>query len=371
MTPREANAARPAMSCRQAAALLPFFACDELEPPERELVVAHLAVCERCSAQLQEERALLDAVAAAPRPADRLDPSDILLARVRSELAEALDDLAAPPVRTHWQPFGGFRRLMVLRPAWSAAFLVLLGVFVGARTSLFHPSGESSEGGHIVRAAPPLTDEQLAKMAVAGVNFTPSSDAEPGTLQLHLRAEQPFVLTGNLEDTGVRRVLTYVVENGQRFDAGVRLDCLDALKAATKHADVRHALLAAARRDANPAVRLKALDVLRDAAERADVREVYLDALEHDANPGIRVEAVNLLLGSLQIEDGDSVLVVTPVQEPAVAPLAPGRNSLAPDDASLARILRALESMTRKDPNRYVRLRSAAALRQIGPREVH
>jgi hypothetical protein len=371
MTSRESDPARPVMNCRRAASLLPFFACEELDPQEREQLAAHLATCGRCTAQLQEERDLLDAVAAAPQSADRLDPSDILLAQCRSELAESLDDLAAPQVRTRWQPFAWLRRLIIVHPAWSAAFLVLLGIFVGARASLFHAVGENSTSGRIVRASPPLTDDQLAKMAVAGINFSPSSEAEPGTIQVQLRAEQPYILTGNLDDTGMRRVLTYVVENGQRFDAGVRLDCLDALKLATKDTDVRRALLAAARRDANPAVRLKALDALRDAAEEADVRDAYLDALEHDANPGIRVEAVNLLVGSLQLEGADSVLVLTTSPNVPPAPPAPSVNPPAPDSAALARILRTLENMTRKDPNRYVRLRSAAALRQIGPREVH
>jgi len=30
------------------------------------------------------------------------------------------------------------------------------------------------------------------------------------------------VLTGNLDDADVRQVLMYVVENGERFDSGVR-----------------------------------------------------------------------------------------------------------------------------------------------------
>jgi HEAT repeat protein len=33
-------------------------------------------------------------------------------------------------------------------------------------------------------------------------------------------------------------------------------------------------------------------------------------------------------------------------------------------------VIRTLEDLQRSDPNRYVRLRSAAALRQIGTREV-
>jgi hypothetical protein len=40
------------------------------------------------------------------------------------------------------------------------------------------------------------------------------------------------------------------------------------------------------------------------------------------------------------------------------------------DAASLDRVIRVLQQLQRRDPSRYVRLRSAAALRQIGPREV-
>jgi hypothetical protein len=40
------------------------------------------------------------------------------------------------------------------------------------------------------------------------------------------------------------------------------------------------------------------------------------------------------------------------------------------DDESVGRVVRALEDLQRRDPNRYVRLRSAAALRQISGRDL-
>jgi HEAT repeat protein len=43
--------------------------------------------------------------------------------------------------------------------------------------------------------------------------------------------------------------------------------------------------------------------------------------------------------------------------------------SQIPPDPSVDRVIRALEGLQHRDPNPYVRLRSAAALRQIGPRE--
>jgi HEAT repeat protein len=144
----------------------------------------------------------------------------------------------------------------------------------------------------------------------------------------------------------------------------VRLDCLEALKAASRDLQVRQALITAARKDQNPAVRMKALESLRDAAADDDVRQALLDALEHDENPGVRVEAVNVLVGSLQ--HGDTA-ELAPEPNDATAVVAP---SGAVEDPSVDRVIRALQHLQRRDPNPYVRVRSAAALRQIGPRDV-
>jgi hypothetical protein len=351
-------------NCKDVAPLLVFYACDEVSDRERKQIEAHIAKCEACAAQLAEEYDLLEAIVAAPQPADELDSSGILLSQCRSELAEALDDLFAPPIQEHWRPFGWLRRWMALRPAWSGALLVLFGIAVGVQLLPWlqdRNNGNANGQAMNVMAKPPLSKDQLDKMEVAGINFSPSSDAGSPNVQVKLSAEQPMVLTGSVDDSDMRHVLTYVVENGERFDAGVRLDCLEALKAAWRDQQVRQALIAAARKDQNPAVRMKALESLRDAASDDGVRQALLDALEHDANPGVRVEAVNVLVGSLQRGDTEEIAAVaTPV-------VKPGRPE---EDQSVERVVRALEQLQRRDPSRYVRLRSAAALRQIGPREV-
>ena len=126
----------------------------------------------------------------------------------------------------------------------------------------------------------------------------------------------------------------------------------------------------AARTDKNDAVRLKALDALRDYTHEVSVRDTLLDALHHDANPGVRVEAVNLLVNSLGGDndlmsggDGNLPVVATPASnaEPA---------AINGDGEDVGRVVRALEDLQRRDPNRYVRMRSAAALRQIGSRDM-
>jgi len=359
------------MSCRDVAPLLVFFVCDEVSESERRQISAHLASCEACAAQLAEERAFQEALAAGAQPADVLDSAGVLLAQCRSELAEALDDRSAPPLQEHWRPFGWLRRWMALRPAWSGALLVLFGMLLGTQ---FVPWLQSRNGDNAnnqavdVKAKPQITEAQLEKMAVAGINFSPTSGSDSPTVQLQLSAEQPLVLSGNVDDSDMRRVLTYVVENGDRFDTGVRLDCLDALKAGIRDQQVRHALITASRKDQNPAVRMKALESLRDAASDDAVRQALLDALQHDTNPGVRVEAVNMLVRSLERESPEAASAPVVPNAPDVSPVY-GVSSL-PSDPSIERVVRALQDLQRRDPSRYVRLRSAAALRQIGPREV-
>ncbi|HTF24390.1 MAG TPA: HEAT repeat domain-containing protein [Candidatus Limnocylindria bacterium] len=361
------SAFEKSVNCDDVALLLVFYACNEVSDRERKHIDAHVANCEACAAQLAEESQLQEAMITAPQPADELDSSGILLSQCRSELAEALDDLSAPPIQEHWRPFGWLRRSMALRPAWSGALLVLFGIVVGVQVLPWLRNGNNGNANGQamnVMAKPPLTKDQLDNMEVAGINFSPSSDAGSPNVQLHLSAEQPMVLTGSVDDSDMRHVLTYVVERGERFDAGVRLDCLEALKAASRDQQVRQALIAAARKDQNPAVRMKALESLRDASSDDDVRQALLDALQHDANPGVRVEAVNVLVGSLQHRESEETVPEAPEATPVVKP---GR---AEEDQSVERVVRALQQLQHRDPSRYVRLRSAAALRQIGSREV-
>jgi hypothetical protein len=353
------------LPCKDITALLVFYACGETSEQETLRIETHLAACAACSAHLAEERGLHETLMEALQASEQFDSGGILLAQCRSELAEALDDLTAQPLQEQWRPVGWLRRWMALRPVLSGAFLVLFGAALGTQMVPWLTARlDSGSNQHTVNVSPSarFTDEQLAKMAVAGISLAPTPDSAPGTLQLHVRTEQPLVLAGTVDDPDMRRVLTYVVENGDRTETGVRLDCLEALRARTADLDVRRALLFAARKDQNPAVRMKALESLRDAVVDQGVRETLIDALEHDANPGVRVEAVNMLVRSL--EPGS--LEGPPTPEVAPAPEGVER----PLDASMEHVIKTLQDLQRNDPNRYVRLRSAAALRQIGPRQV-
>ena len=360
-------------ACEEIAGLFVFYLCNELDDRERAAVDEHVAECDSCRAQLTEERNFADAIESLPQAADQLDRSGVLLSQCRSELAERLDDLAQPVVKDDALRFGWFRRWMILHPAWSGSALVLLGLVAGAQTRLWMVNREepvSLDQAVNVRPSSQITDEQLSNMAVAGIDITPSPSGTSGlqNVRLQLSAEQPVVLTGSLDDGDVRRVLTYVVKSGDRFNPGVRLDCLEALKSRSLDKEVRGALLEAARKDMNPAVRLKALEALRDASNDLVVRQVLLETLQHDTNPGVRVEAVNLLVRSLEDANG---LAPMPTDEDLQLIETNGGRTASNDPESMAHLIQALEELQHKDPSRYVRLQSSAALRQIGDRQDH
>lgn len=366
------NANEPNRVCEEIAALLVFYVCDEVDDRERAAIEQHVAQCGVCRAHLAEHREFQGAVDSVPRAGDQqLDGAGILLSQCRSELAEKLDDLERPAAKQQVPALGWLRGWMMLHPAWSAAALVLIGLVAGTEYAQWSSTRNIAvPQGQVVNVRPvsQLTDDQLSKMNVAGINFTPSLYSGSKNVRVRLSAEQPIELNGNIDDSNVRNVLTFVVRNGQRFDSGMRLDCLDALKSRAEDAEVRSALLAAARNDQNPAVRLKALEALRDAGVDSAVREALLDTLQHDSNPGVRVEAVNLLVRSLEQAPHESMVAPSSSPETVSAGMIQAGTRVNEGDGSIDNVIRTLENLQRSDPSRYVRLRSASALREIGAR---
>jgi len=336
------------MSCEEFERLLVFYAWDELEAGERAAVEEHVKRCAACAALLARENKVRSAVAQAERAAEKLDPSGLLLARCRSELGEALDDAAEARARRSgllaWLPANWLAQSFVGHPAWSAALLVLFGVALGTVVPRWYQSRTTQPGGTpmVVSASPRLSDQDLQTMGIAGISWVPDGGSGSPKVELHLTAEKPLVVQGNLDDTDVKRVLTFVVLNGQRFDPGVRLDSVEVLRTRSADQDVRQALCTAAHKDRNPGVRLKALEALRGFEQDDNVRQTLLDALLNDDNPGVRVEAINALRAMAE------------------------QGSL--DDQRAVSVLR---DRMQRDPNNYIRMQSAATIRQLGPREIY
>ena len=330
---------------------------EELEAAEQTRLAAHLAECAGCTAALAEEKEVLALVGA-----HRAEPDAAMLASFRAGLDDALDQQ---------EERGWFRRALGLRspvswlslqPALSAALLLIFGFSVGVLTPrlLRHPAPQVTTGtaaptdsatispsstapaGPVGVAAnsPALAGFDIHSADVAGISVIPSDEGLP-RVQLQMKSQQPVTVEGTLDDDQVKAALLRVVSGGDRFCPDIRLDAVECLRGRSNDPEVRTALCRAARKDRNAAVRLKAIEALDGAGSQQTVRETLLDALVDDQNPGVRIEAINALrqmAASGQMDSDDHTVDV-------------------------------LRERMQKDPNTYIRLQSAAAIRDIGPRQ--
>ena len=348
------SGAQPVIRCEDIEPLAVLYCCDELEPPARASLEAHVQQCPSCAAAFARELRLHLSITSLDQPADSLDRSGLLLARSRSELAEALDDEEARAAQRGWRgalsPAAwatAFRRALIYHPALSMTALVILGFLAGVAGQRWPRPASASTPVMIVSAPAPLSDPELQEMGISSINWgTPAGSAAP-RVQVQLMSQTPMSIEGTPDDPRVRRLLTFALLNGQRFDPGVRLDSLEILRTRSADEDVRRALCSAARDDRDPGVRMNALETLQGFEQDPLVRQTLIDSLQKDSNSGVRIEAVNLLLNALRKSESSG----TPAPDPQV--------------------LEVFRDRMQNDSNNYVRLQSAAALRQLGPGEDH
>jgi hypothetical protein len=341
----EMDRENPCQPCAEFDPMLALLAADELNPAEQAEVAEHLAHCAPCLESLERGRELLALVAE-----HRTEPDRALLSSCRAGLEDLLD---------REEERGSFGRLLAgllpggwlaPRPAWSAAVLLLLGFSVGMFLPrlLREPVVAGNSRVNARESSPDATAADSSRSPidihtaqVAGINVIPASNNQPPQVELQLRAQQPFKVQGTVNNEDVKSLLINVLRNNDRFDPDVRLDAVDLLRARNNDPDVRSALCHAVHTDSNAAVRLKALEALNGAEPQDLIRQTLLDALVDDKNPGVRVEAINALRGMA------------------------AKGQVVPDDHMLA----VLHERMRKDPSTYIRIQSAAAIRDLGPRE--
>jgi hypothetical protein len=348
--------------CEEIETLSVLYACNELGAAARAHLEAHLAQCPACANVVSREVRLQQAIASLDQPADSLDRSGLLLAQCRSELAESLDDKEARSNRTSnsWTRifslfawWDALRHTLIYHPAMSMTVLVVAGFLAGVAGQKLplstvpvvatHSALKSASLNSAPSVPAKVTDEQLRRVDNAHVAWVTPSDSRTPTVQVQLMSPTPMDIVGAPDDVDVQRALTFLLENGQRFDPDVRLDSLDVLRLNAADPDVRRTLCAAARLDRNPSVRIKALEALQGFVEDPAVRNALLDALEIDSNSGVRIAAIRLLRTALQAEAESGA-----------------SNGL---DAQTVEVLR---DRLRNDPSSAVRQQSAGALRELG-----
>lgn len=310
------------MNCPWVKSQITLYLYNELDDPERIEIEQHAENCPECASLINAERRLLRAMDARPRPP--LDAN--LLASCRIQLSEALEE--QPRGRFAWSGwnFGAvLGRLRVSFQPAMAAVLLAAGFAGGWGVSSYRTVGTITG---VANGDGPIRD-------INNVTNIHSIQADPqGNLEIVLDTTRRRIIRGSAQDPQIEQILVHAATS--YANPGIRLDSIELLKDRAADLQIRNALVAAVREDANPGVRLKALAALKDFSGNDAVKQVLLEALMQDDNVGVRIEAIDQLS---RLRDASTV--------PALQRVAAG------------------------DPNSYVRLRSASALRDLNAPEIY
>jgi hypothetical protein len=307
------------MNCNEVEPSLPLYIYGELSPEQRAALEAHWGSCPHCRTALDEARRVQQMLS---RRSLR-EPSPALLAECREALREALDcEPAQPGLRgtiLEWLSFlASGRRLQTSGALGLLVFGVGLGWMLRSRVPHI---GNGSPSISLASLLPPDLDD----MRIGGI----SRDPQTGEVHITLDASRRVTLEGSLDDPRIQRVLVYAMRSYD--NPGIRRDTLDALRVRGNNPNVRQALLYALAHDPNLGVRLEALDAVRGLEWGPDSQTALVDVLEHDMNPGLRAAVVDEL-------------------------------AKHPDQDVISELGR----LSANDGNRYLRLKCASALRELG-----
>jgi hypothetical protein len=258
------------MNCESANKSFSLFLYGELSIEEEQEFQDHIEACAGCGKAFEAEKKIHRAL-----EGRELTPPAALLARCRRDLHARVEAAAAKPRWFAWftHPWPGLAA--AARPAGALA-LVALGFF-GARWT----TPASTPG--IATTSDPV---------VSRVRYVQPEGS--GKVQLVIEETRQRMMTGDLADDGIRRLLLAAAREGN--DATLRAESVDLLRGQPGSTELRSALLYAVQHDPNPGVRLKALDALKVYTGDAEVRGALARVLLADDNPGVRTQAVDLLV---------------------------------------------------------------------------
>jgi anti-sigma factor RsiW len=274
------------MTCEEARKNLPLFLYGELSFDEEEQVEVHMDECAECRVALAREKALfqaLDGAEMVPAPY-ALEDSRIEL---RRQLALAGGPVPGGNIGTRgagwWDKFReGFTVRFHFAPGIAqvagAAAMLVLG-FLTARVAPNSLLGNWRSAG-------------VLEPATSRVRYV--EPLAPGRVQIVIDETHQRVLSGNVDDQAIQRLLLAAAKD--QSDAGLRVESVDLLKNNSQSAEIRTALVYALEHDSNAGVRLKALDGLKQFAEDPDTRQALTQVLLKDDNPGVRTQVIDLLV---------------------------------------------------------------------------
>ena len=259
------------------------------------------------------------------------EPSEDLLIHLRQNLMRRIRSEPTENSRPHMLEKVRFALLGNYRQALGAAFILLIGIFIGQY--------------YFVGPAPPAVNSDIVDID----NFTPENFkiknvrfvdnfSRNGEVEFVFDAVKPITYRGNMNDIAVQRILASALVTDNNPGSKIRtINRFAEQSLAAENFDpdkkVKEALIFSLKTDENPGVRRQALNVLFNYPLDQNIRDAFLYVLANDDNSGLRVAAIN-----------------------ALAEYTHSRNQL---DSKTKDIL---NSKAQSDNNDFIRLRAASLL---------
>jgi HEAT repeat protein len=149
-----------------------------------------------------------------------------------------------------------------------------------------------------------------------------------GRVQITVEETQQRILLGDVSDGQIQQLLLTASQDPN--DPGLRSESVAALTRYPESLQIRDTLLSSLQHDSNAGVRLAALEGLKGYVQDAAVRNALSHVVLTDKNPGVRTQVIDLLIQ----RNEDQMTGV-------------------------------FQELMRNEPNDYVRLRCAKALRDM------
>lgn len=273
---------------------LALYVYDELNDAERVELEAHLQACPECREELQQLRALRQAIPAKPL----IEPDEATL--------QSLRNMVSYKIRSGKRRQGGFGNFFAsfLQPAPAlrigfAAVVFILGFFLGRQQLSPQPDNADTVLQDLLTANRQIQSGNSAVnpllASVERINYDPQS----GNIEIYYTTVNDIRLKGKADNAAVRQLLREAILEEQ--NPTVRLHAVKAAESIAESPvgldqDVLQALIFLLEKEQNPGVRLKVLRALSAQMPDPQVKSALTKILLDDPNPALRIAALEGLL---------------------------------------------------------------------------
>lgn len=269
--------------------MIQFYLYDELGKDEKVLFEKHIKSCKECADEVEELKTLFSKISVDAK--ESID--DNIITELRQELRGAIrrENLKTNMFKQFFEKFS----YLITKPtglAFSGVTILLVGILIGY---LFF-------NHNIPSNLIPVNDAENVKnsidnnLIINNIKFI-DSDPSDGEVEFTFDAVKHNRIKGKTSDPELQSILTYAILNEK--NPGTRLNSINVINAIQSNkfdAEIRSALILAAKYDSNSGVRMKALKSLKVMPIDKEIKNTLIYVLMNDTSSGIKIEAINSLV---------------------------------------------------------------------------